>query len=344
MKKKLSAILLLFALLSPSPVLAETAWESYKKQFVTDDGRVVDYYQNNASHSESMGYGMLLSVANNDKAEFKKMEKWFSNNMNNRKDNLIPWLWGKRVNGSWGIIDFNNATDGDTLIALAYLKSFEIWHDKSDLNKGKKIVESMRKLLHVDWKGLSLLMPSYYGYAYENSIIMNPSYFLLEAYRKFSAYDDKKFWNKVYNDSLTLLKKSWFSDYKMPPEWIELTNSGVQIYSKKTTLFHSNAIRVIMNLAISEPSSLPTGVNKILDHYEKLGYIPDWVDLEKNSVSLNHGSPGFYATFALAAKKLGRKELSKKLFKEADKRLKWNKKSYYSFSLYLLSTTERAFY
>ncbi len=344
MIKPIVSLIFIVGLFLPQPLEAKTLWEKYKEQFITKEGRVVDYYQNSSSHSESMGYGMLLAVAYNDKASFKKMHQWLYNNMHKREDSLIPWLWGKRANGSWGVIDFNNATDGDLLISLALLKAFEKWKQKSYLEEGKKIIGSIRVNLPIEWNGKTLLLASYYGHAHEDSIIMNPSYFLFEAYRKFAVYDDRKFWEKVYKDSLQILGKSSFSDYELPPEWLKLTGSEIKIFESKSTLFYSNAIRVVMNLAISEPSALPPGVHKILNHYDKLGYIPDWVDLDRNSVSLAHGSPGFYAVFGLAAKKLGRESLSEKLFKEAKKRLEQDEKSYYSFSLYLLSITEDAFY
>ena len=55
------------------PLFAQPGtWEHYKKTFISNDGRVIDYYQEQCSHSEGQGYGMLLAVRHNDKETFSQ--------------------------------------------------------------------------------------------------------------------------------------------------------------------------------------------------------------------------------------------------------------------------------
>jgi len=48
-------------------------WGEYKSTFLSDDGRIIDYFQDKISHSEGQGYGMVLAVVYNDKATFEKI-------------------------------------------------------------------------------------------------------------------------------------------------------------------------------------------------------------------------------------------------------------------------------
>ena len=91
-------------------------WEHYKSTFISHDGRVIDYGQGQASTSEGQGYGMLLAVINGDKKAFDTIWGWTKANLTVRQDGLMAWLWGKRDNAMWEVMDYNNATDGDTLI------------------------------------------------------------------------------------------------------------------------------------------------------------------------------------------------------------------------------------
>lgn len=139
-------------------------WEKYKSTFIQADGRIVDFYQGQISHSEGQGYGMLLSVLYNDRAAFDKLFKWTKNNLMVRKDGLSVWSWGKRANDKWDVIDYNNATDGDVLIAFALIKAAEKWKDNAYKSAGLKIVEAIRVNLAVKWQGMNVLLPGYYGF------------------------------------------------------------------------------------------------------------------------------------------------------------------------------------
>ena len=92
-------ISLLFSPLSASGSAGGT-WEGFVEQFVSPSGRVIDYYQQEISHSEGQGYSMLLAVAANDRNSFARMWKWSGKELQVRQsDALFAWSWGERVNG-----------------------------------------------------------------------------------------------------------------------------------------------------------------------------------------------------------------------------------------------------
>lgn len=317
-------------------------WDQYKSNFI-QDGRVIDYYQAQSSHSEGQGYGMLLAVTHNDRAAFDQMWNWTRSNLKVRPDNLYAWKWGKRPNNRWEVIDYNNATDGDMLIAYALLKASEKWNESKYKTEALKTVESVRKNLSVVWKDKTLLLPSYYGFAKELGFVLNPSYLVFPAFKQFAQADDKAFWEKVYKDSLELLNQATFGKLALPADWIMVSSdSRITIYDgeSRNPYFSYEAIRTILHLSSDAKPQYPEGVEKMLAIYKKLGYLPLWVDLERDSMSLKVSPGGYYAVYGLAAKKKGEGELAKQLFKEGREKLTGEKSDYYSFSLYLLANSE----
>lgn len=318
----------------------QSLWDEYKSYFISHDGRVMDYYNNQMSHSEGQSYGMFLAVANNDKATFDKLWQWTKDNLGVRGDNLFAWQWAKRPDGQWKVIDYNNATDGDVLIAYALLKAKEKWAGGNYKNEALKIIRSLRENLAVKWNDLTFLLPGYFGFVKENGFVLNPSYLIYPAYRSFAEVDEKSFWKKVYKDSLILIAKTRYGSLQLAADWIIAKDDSVSILYEKGTHFGLDAVRTLLYLSWEEEMLFPEGLRNMLDIYQKLGHIPSWVDVANDSISLKPASAGIYAIYARAAKKIGEDTLSKRLLKEAGEKLPYEKNDYYSFSLYLLASTE----
>jgi endo-1,4-beta-D-glucanase Y len=313
-------------------------WEQYKADFISNDGRVIDNHQGMISHSEGQGYGLRLAAIYNDKTTFDKIWNWTKNNLKVRADNLFAWQWGKRPNGEWKVIDYNNATDGDILIAYALLKAHEKWHDAGYKSEALRTIQDIRTSLSIDWHGHTFLLPGYRGFNTDNHVEINPSYSILAAFRQFAKEERRPFWEKVYQDSLYLIDQSCFGKWCLPADWLILTEGRISLPADRAPYFGSEAIRILLHLSTEKSPHFPKGVGKILDTYKQIGYLPLWIDLEKDSFSLQAASAGYYAIYALAAKRLGDDALSAKLLKEARGKLSEDKKAYYSFSLYLLAT------
>ncbi|HAK89627.1 MAG: hypothetical protein A2077_06190 [Nitrospirae bacterium GWC2_46_6] len=312
-------------------------WEHYKSNFVQPDGRVVDKGQRSISHSEGQGYGMLISFLNDDKDTFSRIWRWSKNNLQIRRDNLFAWSWGERAKGQWGVIDYNNATDGDILIAYALARASMKWNEPGYKTEALKIIEDVRKHLAARWDNNIFLLPAYYGFKNEDSLVLNPSYLIFPAYRVFSGLDDDVFWKKVYEDSLLLLDRSLSGRFKLPPDWISLSKSGISVNAEKSPFFGYEAIRTFLYLSWERNPRFPEGLKELFKVYEKLGYMPLQVDLVKDNISLADAPAGFYAVYARAAEKMGNKALSRQLYREALKKTSSEKGDYYSMSLFLLA-------
>jgi endoglucanase len=167
--------------------------------------------------------------------------------------------------------------------------------------------------------------------------VLNPSYVIFSAYRSFAEIDDKTFWNKVYEDGLFLMEKSSFGKLKLPSDWVVLTRTGISIHEERAPHFGYESIRTILYLAWEKNPRFPEGINTILKIYKQLGYIPLYVDLSKDTISLEDAPAGFYAVYARAAEKSGDRALSEQLFEEALKKVTAERDDYYSMTLFLLA-------
>ncbi|MEQ9619608.1 MAG: glycosyl hydrolase family 8 [Deltaproteobacteria bacterium] len=315
----------------------EPGWEQYKEHFISKDGRVIDYYQESASHSEGQGYGMLLAVMHDDKVLFDQIRVWTKNNLNVREDGLLAWLWGKRSDKRWEVIDYNNATDGDILAAFALIEAVKKWDKQEYKAEALEIIERIRKELAFNWQGRTLLMPAYYGFKKEEGFVINPSYFILPAFRAFAEVDKKPFWDKVYKDCSSILSEASFSTLQLPADWVILKKSGFSIYTERSENYGYEAIRIPLYMSFEVKPEFPAGIKEILSTYDKIGYIPLWVNLVNDSISLKSAPAGFYAVYARVARIMGEDALSDKLFEEARAKLQEEKDDYYSFTLYLLA-------
>ncbi|AMY68614.1 hypothetical protein AKL17_1359 [Frigidibacter mobilis] len=88
----------LFAQLAPAASIPadhplQAAWQAWRGSYVAPEGRVVDSFQQGASHSEGQGYGMALALSFGDGETFRRMFTWTETNLALRSDALLAWRW-----------------------------------------------------------------------------------------------------------------------------------------------------------------------------------------------------------------------------------------------------------
>ena len=82
--------------LGPRIALADDQnWATFKRRFIQNGERVVDTGNNDVSHSESQGWGMLFAESNGDKETFQKLWEWTSKTLQ-RGDGLFSWRWSPK--------------------------------------------------------------------------------------------------------------------------------------------------------------------------------------------------------------------------------------------------------
>jgi len=358
----------MFSIITSSPFRAGFAyagensgtWDYYKSHFIAPDGRVIDLFQNRISHSEGQGYGLLLSLQNNDKATFENILQWTQKNLMVRKDGLAAWSWGQRDNGEWGILDYNNATDGDILIAWALLKGNEKWQNNEWKSWSDATIDRIRLFLTIKRHNKIFLLPGYYGFTSKSgkseeskqsnsptdiNLRINISYFIFSAFSDFADSASKNgnsqnssFWQQLSSDSLAILKQSLSGSMTLPPDWINIDQKSKLIIDKDNgAVFGYDAIRVPLYLAMAGDKKSLEIFKPYLKLCNKIGYVPVRVDLINEEIAISEGSAGFYALLSKCAGMVGEAAISKSFMQMADSKIIQEKDDYYSNTLYLLA-------
>jgi len=80
-------------------------WETFKAQFISPDGRVIDVGSvDTRTVSEGQAYGLFFALVAGDKPVFEKLLNWTQENLaaGDLTGHLPSWLWGQKEDGSWG--------------------------------------------------------------------------------------------------------------------------------------------------------------------------------------------------------------------------------------------------
>lgn len=246
------------AALASSPSLAgkltdERSWRAYKARFVTEQGRVVDTGNDQISHSEGQGYGMLLAVAASDRDAFDRIWGWTRANLMVRGDELSAWRW--EPNKRPAVADLNNASDGDLLIAWALAEADEAWKDLSYRISARRIASDLaRKLILSRTSHGSLLLPAIAGFSADDRSdgpVVNLSYWVFPALERMPSVAPEFDWAELAENGRKLLRTARFGNAKLPVEWTALGAADARPATGFAPTFAYNAVRIPLYLAWS---------------------------------------------------------------------------------------------
>lgn len=312
-------------LLACSAQASASGWETFKSCFVTSEGRITDTANNNVSHTEGQGYGMLLAVANDDRATFDRLWQWTRSQLRNPQTELFYWRY---VPGSDNpVADKNNAADGDVLLAWALQRAAQKWQVESYQQESDRIQRAIIRLDVTSFGGHTVMLPGAQGFNKVSYVVLNPSYFLFQAWREFGEHSHLQVWDKLINDGFDLLGKLSFGKTGLPMDWVALNADGSVApavgYSNR---FSYDAIRVPLNIWWYDPHSLAlVPFQRVWQGYSRM-LTPAWFDVLANAPAPYHLEGGLLAVRDLTLNETG--YLSDKL--AADQ-------NYFSASLQLLT-------
>jgi endoglucanase len=238
-----------FVAVAPRPGPAQEAvWSVFKQNFMTGEGRVVDDANNDISHSEGQGYGLILSEANKDRESFQRIWKWTEQNLRKRNDHLFAWRWvSNSVEGH--VPDTNNATDGDLLIAWGLARGASAWADPGLRDSARDIARDVRQEMLRPSRYGPVLLPGEHGFDRSDGIIINLSYWVFPAFRDLSKIDPSPDWQLLEQSGLKLVEAVRFSPWRLPPDWLLLGPDSMKLPDGFEPVFGYNAVRVPLYLA-----------------------------------------------------------------------------------------------
>ena len=224
-------------------------WAGYKARFISPEGRVIDDVNKGISHSESQGYGLVLSVAASDPETFQHVWNWTRTNLMVRNDGLAAWRWDPAANPH--VADQNNASDGDVLIAWALMEAGEAWNNDAYRTEARRLARAITtRLVTKDPSGW-ILKPGAVGFSgpdRQDGPVVNLSYWVFPAFERLAEIDAGP-WTDLSESGLKLIELSRFGTRGLPTDWISLKGKKLTPANGFAPVFGYNAIRIPLYLA-----------------------------------------------------------------------------------------------
>jgi endo-1,4-beta-D-glucanase Y len=272
--------------------LPEQDWEQFRGHYIRPEGRLVDPIQNEITHSEGQGIALILATHYNDRATFDRVWEWTKSHLQVRPDRLLAWSWSP----DGGVMDLNNATDGDLLTAWALARAGARWENMAYLEEAHAIARDIRlKLIRTDRRG-QVLLPGIEGFEKPEHRILNLSYWIYPAFTELQALDPAPEWQELRLTGLSLLKESRFGRWGLPPDWIELGETPV-VASNFPPRFGYDAVRIplyLMWAGLEEPFILDP-YRSFWGYFKGAGFLPAWTNLLDDSIDSHDAPPGIQA-------------------------------------------------
>ncbi|KXF83105.1 glycosyl hydrolase family 8 [Enterovibrio coralii] len=297
-------------------------WHTYKKSFVTDEGRVVDTANKRISHSEGQGYGMLLAVHYDDKATFNKLWVWTQNNLQRDVDELFSWKWQPSTPH---VPDKNNASDGDILVAWALMRAEKQWRNEGYGRSARNIIRTLQRSHIQRLGGETILLPGAHGFTFKERTVVNPGYWVYPAFDAFSQYD--KSWERLSNSGLSILDKNLYGDAKLTPDWLEYSREKWQPADSFAPQFSYSNYRIPLYMVWGEKQH---PLNRNYQNWLGRDNVA-WVDVISGQKATYQPPPGANAIAQLVELADGTRSMKQGISVSPDG------KDYYSDSLVLLS-------
>lgn len=245
-----------------SRAMLKSLWNEYKQNYVDPaTARTVDRQKGDVTTSEGQSYTMLRAVWMDDKATFDRSFEWTKENLK-RSDNLFSWLYGKRPDGTMGVMPGsgeNSASDADTDIALALLFAWSRWSDERYLDEAMPIIDAIWKKEVVMVAGKPYLAANNLEKAAKTPhVLVNPSYLAPYAYRIFAGVDHRHPWETLVDTSYEVIAESAKLPVEsgesagLPPDWVLLDRKTGALAPAASLSSHYgfDAMRIPFRLAL----------------------------------------------------------------------------------------------
>ncbi|SFD84264.1 glycosyl hydrolase family 8 [Roseivivax sediminis] len=203
----------------------QDVWIAWRDANMEATGRVVDEPQQNASHSEGQGYGMLLAALMGDRRAFERLHAWTSVNLSIRSDTLMAWRWLPDTPGH--VPDLNNASDGDLFHAWALLLGARKFGEGSFREAAGEIAYDLaRTCIFTTQSGEPLLLPAAQGFTTEAGMIFNPCYSMPLAMTELATEFDLPILAEAARHGVEIARR--LAADGVVPDWVEVAGGELR--------------------------------------------------------------------------------------------------------------------
>ncbi|WP_425266838.1 cellulose synthase complex periplasmic endoglucanase BcsZ [Caballeronia pedi] len=202
-------------------------WPAYRifvERAVQADGRVIDRStEAQQTTSEGQSYGMFFALVANDRVTFDRLLHWTRVNLSaNQFDantlRLPAWQWGKKPDGSFGVMDPNPASDADLWIAYDLFQAGRLWKEPMYTKLAYALATQIVKQEIVDLPGLgAMLLPGPQGFRSGDVTRLNPSYLPLPLLRGLAHEMPDGPWTSLAQNAAKMIKVTSPRGYA--PDW-----------------------------------------------------------------------------------------------------------------------------
>lgn len=329
-------------------------WQQFNRHFVASDGRVIDAsVPEMHSTSEGQSYGMFFALVANDRPAFDRIWTWsIANLMEGSVEGRLPaWRWGKRADGSWGVLDTNAASDADLWFAYALLEAARLWQAPQYAHDAKTLLDRIRSEEVVNLPGVgAMLLPGPVGFALDDQVWrLNPSYLPVPLLRGLASGDELGPWNELAENTAHMLEQ--VSPRGLVADWVgyqALSANGGHFVGDpvKGDLGSYDAIRVYLWAGMTHTADplaarVMQSVRGLLPITTTMGAPPEVVSTTTGIVK-GHGNYGFSAALLPYLQAGGQQAMAEKLAQQVRDQLAQDTvphpaqpPSYYSYMLSL---------
>ena len=281
-------------------------WSRYLERFVSGDGRIIDRTAADRTTSEGQAYALFFSLVANDRAQFERLLTWTVQNLA-RGDlgrSLPAWHWGKRRDGSWGVIDSNPASDADLWIAYALLEAGRLWREPRYQDLGRNVLRNVAAREVVSAPPLGpILLPGPVGFAFDGGYRVNPSYAPPPLLQRFSAEGAP--WPAVKDSSMRMLQV--FARRGAAPDWAFVKRGGPLAPDPRhgrTASYDAIRVPLWVGIAPARDPGLDAVASGLLAAFDRTGKLPEKIDA-LTLQGRGEAPPGFYgALLPIAPEKI----------------------------------------
>lgn len=227
------------------------AWHSFKTQFVTAQGRVVDHSDpRQITTSEGQAYALFFALVANDRNSFDLLLKWTEKQLaeGDLSARLPAWLWGEKAPNQYAILDSNPASDADIWLAYTLAEAAKLWNDRRYAVLSAVLAKRIIREQTLPAEGLGLtLLPAPRGFERPDNgqLKLNPSYAPLQLFSRLAELYPHSPWQQLAEGSLQMLLQS--APKGLAPDWVNyLPSKGFNFDKDSASTGSFNAIRVYL--------------------------------------------------------------------------------------------------